>query len=425
MSAEGDDKEINPALLTEQTVSALGDSAGSLSMRERDNDENSTMSTISGVSMRPSPHSAKRGVERSVSDTEIQEAKKRGNMSLSIHFHQNEDKDQAAAEIYRWKGQLTGVFKGLSAKNTVARGRQGDHRLELELGGSENRGVEIKGWLNQQGYFQNVRWPRRVLFSHQQGQKELVVVEGLISTDNVGVITVFWTYFDTHDFAVDFYNNVYLGLLVDNADVSTLDSALIAKGHVRIDECSGMWVVGPTHRDYSLSTWPKNKTYLHQAALVGRAEMVGRLVRHYRCSVDIRCKDGGTALHLAAYYGHAHVISILLELDADQTITNKLGETALASARQAQHQYSKGRFKFPSVIGGNQPLNFLERDGWPHWEQVIQLLSRAKDVVGTSSDSQVKRVSVVGTAVLHDDDLENMSFRPTRRGRGQQEEMPL
>lgn len=56
---------------------------------------------------------------------------------------------------------------------------------------------------------------------------------------------------------------------------------------------------------------------------------------------------------------------------------------------------------------------------------MIQMLSKAKDVVGTSSDSQVKRVSVVGTAVLHDDDLENMSFRPTRRGRGQQEEMPL
>ena len=47
-------------------------------------------------------------------------------------------------------------------------------------------------------------------------------------------------------------------------------------------------------------------------------------MRHYGCDVNYLDKNGNTALHLAAYYGHADVVATLLGsgLISDLTIKN-------------------------------------------------------------------------------------------------------
>ena len=192
------------SLLTVQSLTALGAScarAGNvLSIRNREDEEHSTMSTVSGVSMRPSMHATQRGIERQITDEESQEAKKGGSVSLSINFTGNEEKDAAAVEICRWGELLKKELTGLAAGDAVAAGRQRDQRLQVELCGSEKRGVEIKGWLNQQGYFRNRKC--RVIFRHWQPEQiscgahvmdlvELVIIEGLMYNGEIGVITRF------------------------------------------------------------------------------------------------------------------------------------------------------------------------------------------------------------------------------------------
>jgi hypothetical protein len=103
-----------------------------------------------------------------------------------------------------------------------------------------------------------------------------------------------------------------------------------------------------------------------------------------------RIKDGGTALHEAAYYGHVDVVTTLLTLNADLTIKNKAGETALDSATTGQKAYEKATDKkafFPpehtswpgtalSKIPRNKVpiIDFSTRSGWPGWGEIIRLL---------------------------------------------------
>jgi ankyrin repeat protein len=57
---------------------------------------------------------------------------------------------------------------------------------------------------------------------------------------------------------------------------------------------------------------------------MGCAAIVERLICHYGCDLNARQKgDKGTALHVAAYYGHGDVVELLLKHGADRTATNK------------------------------------------------------------------------------------------------------
>jgi hypothetical protein len=105
-----------------------------------------------------------------------------------------------------------------------------------------------------------------------------------------------------------------------------------------------------------------------------------------------RIKDGGTALHEAAYYGHVDVVTTLLTLNADLTIKNKAGETALDAAKIGQKAYAKATDKeaffpkehpnWPGTALTNIPhsqvpiIDFSIRSRWPGWEDIILLLGR-------------------------------------------------
>jgi hypothetical protein len=296
----------------------------------------------------------------------------------------------------------------------------------------KQQSTDVKEWLTEHGYSWQER-QRRVLFKLRQG---LVVVEGHSAPDEVGVITNYRRNeagiiskdgykFDTREFVIDFYSMVYSALLLDlDADKDALDHALTRKGRVRFDAASRVWVIGPGSTEsvnYWLSTWPPENPFLMHAARLGRANIVKHLVIHYKCDVNYQTNCSGrregkqkgfqeqTALHQAAYYGHADVVATLLELNSDHTIKNKKWckqtdkwvkfETALDCAKAGQEAYEKATDKtafFPETADVDQlrekgyqkgvlgafytpgtRVDFTTRDGWPGWVEIIRMLESA------------------------------------------------
>ena len=275
----------------------------------------------------------------------------------------------------------------------------------------------MKEWLNQHGYsWEEQHRPHRVLFTLRRGQKEVVVVEGRSAPDEVGVITNYRRNeagiiskdgykFDTREFAIDFYSMVYSALLLDlDAEEHALDNALTRKGRVRF-EAADVWIIGT---GYSLSTWPPENPFLMHAARLGRANIVEHLVTHYGCDVNYQTNCSGkrkgkqkgfqeqTALHQAAYFGHADVVSTLLRLNSDHTIKNKKWckqtdkwvkfETALDCAKAGQEAYGKATDKTafcpscPLISGRKSKFDYVDlttRDGWPGWGIIIPRLEAA------------------------------------------------
>jgi ankyrin repeat protein len=55
-------------------------------------------------------------------------------------------------------------------------------------------------------------------------------------------------------------------------------------------------------------------------------------------NVNAKTNDGSTPLHGASRYGHESVIALLLEKDADPSITNDEGKTPLQLAQEKNKQ---------------------------------------------------------------------------------------
>ncbi|KAM7187951.1 Ankyrin repeat-containing domain protein [Rhypophila sp. PSN 637] len=70
------------------------------------------------------------------------------------------------------------------------------------------------------------------------------------------------------------------------------------------------------------------KTVLHLAAEYGHAHVVQTLLAR-RMDVNLRDDMGDTALHLAARHGHHSVIQVLVSSNATLDIRNSSGRTAL------------------------------------------------------------------------------------------------
>ena len=73
---------------------------------------------------------------------------------------------------------------------------------------------------------------------------------------------------------------------------------------------------------------------LMTAAAENRKEFIPILLK-YKAKVDLRCpEDGMTALHLAARWNSAEIVTLLLAAKADRRLRDKKGMTALAVARK-------------------------------------------------------------------------------------------
>ncbi len=74
--------------------------------------------------------------------------------------------------------------------------------------------------------------------------------------------------------------------------------------------------------------WAENgATALHKAALFGRADVMTVLLKHGEADVAARDEDGRTALHWAAQAGKAAVVTRLLKHGADAAAKDKAGQT--------------------------------------------------------------------------------------------------
>ena len=192
-------------------------------------------------------------------------------------------------------------------------------------------------------------------------------------------------------------------LLLDlNADNLALDEALTSQGRAQKDPASGVWVFGPGTTQYSLSTWPPHKPFLLAAAQQGRANFVDRLTRHYGCDVNYLDKDLNTALHLAAYQGHADVVATLLDsgLISDLTIKNKFDETALDSAKNGM----KGHKAPTSIALGYDRIDFTTRNGWPGWVEIICRLEEAEQQEKERIKREVQNAKLDEELASNDDD---------------------
>jgi hypothetical protein len=350
-------------------------------------------------------------VENPITEHDIRMAKKQGKMSLSIHLNGEEDTNDAKHEISWWGERIKESFEQLELGDVTEKGTE-DRRVQVELRGSENVGPEIKEWLKEHNYFREKKqqstdmkewlnqhgysWeekdrPHRVHFTLRRGEVEVVVVEGRSAQEKVGVITNYRRneagiiskdgyHFTTQGFAENFFGSVYCPMLADlGADALALDATLTEQGRARIDAASGFWVIGPGTMQYSLSTWPPGNPFLMAAAQHGRANFVERLMRHYGCDANYLDKAGNTALHLAAYNGHADVVATLLRLNSDPTIKNKFDETALDCAKTGQKTYAENKFKGPkSLAVKSSCIDFTTRNGWPGWGEIIRLLEAAR-----------------------------------------------
>src|SRR5215475_5913169 len=80
---------------------------------------------------------------------------------------------------------------------------------------------------------------------------------------------------------------------------------------------------------------------IFEAAAAGELERVERSIEREPASVRDYSADGWTPLHLAAFFGHARVIELLLAHDADVAAVsrNTNGNTPLHAALAGNHKF--------------------------------------------------------------------------------------
>jgi hypothetical protein len=216
--------------------------------------------------------------------------------------------------------------------------------------------------------------------------------------------------------SINFYNTTYGKLLMENADAESFKTACSRlvmrfkkyytnvnsterlKDHKNIlmrpndaQKCVSA-TIGP---GLPLSSWPPRMPFLHNAARLGCASIVDVLLDYYACSVNIRQgRDYGTALHVAAYYGHVDVVRTLLRHKADRKITNKYLETPLDSARKGKEMYDNPETReswypvirkaaiirgvnYPAVIFRFGTAETAATHPWTEegWDTIIELLT--------------------------------------------------
>jgi len=100
---------------------------------------------------------------------------------------------------------------------------------------------------------------------------------------------------------------------------------------------------------------------LFEAAAAGEIERVERLLAESPADVNAYSGDGWTPLHLAAFFGHAKIVELLLAQGADVTARSKNpnGNTPLHAALAANQKMAAGL-----LIGHGADLDAADAGGW-------------------------------------------------------------
>ncbi len=91
---------------------------------------------------------------------------------------------------------------------------------------------------------------------------------------------------------------------------------------------------------------------LAYAAFNGHAAIAGVLLKR-GAQIDAKTENGSTALLLAARYGHAETVDLLLKSKADPNVANQAGETALDWALKAGNTDIAERLRQAGGHSGN------------------------------------------------------------------------
>jgi hypothetical protein len=179
--------EDNVRTLTAGASRPLDDDAMSVASNATRASSDTTVSAFYG------PHSNMRKEQRGIKFDDIEDAKVKGTVSLAIHFKGENGRVQVMDEISTWGGRIKEEpqFEGIAMGDAIAKGRDGDRRMEVELQGSKKRARELKKWLKSKGYFGVSR--TRVIYTQDRQQQPVVVVEGQLASLNVevGIVTLF------------------------------------------------------------------------------------------------------------------------------------------------------------------------------------------------------------------------------------------
>ena len=100
------------------------------------------------------------------------------------------------------------------------------------------------------------------------------------------------------------------------------------------------------------------ETYpLHKAAEVGDLDSVNHFLTDHTVAVDMKTADDDeTALHFAAFYGRAAVVSALIAAEANVTVRDRHGETPLHYAADRGHAAAVSAL-IPTLIAAGADLN--------------------------------------------------------------------
>lgn len=109
------------------------------------------------------------------------------------------------------------------------------------------------------------------------------------------------------------------------------------------------------------------RTSLHEAAALNRAEIMGLLIER-GADVEARDENGATPLHLAATRQSHDAIDILLDAGASIDPTNRTGSTPLKNAKDAYSRQTcrllieRGADPFKAFDGPEEVLEFFKGD---------------------------------------------------------------
>jgi len=100
------------------------------------------------------------------------------------------------------------------------------------------------------------------------------------------------------------------------------------------------------------------QTLLHNLVVLGKKDDIETLLNSNMVDVDIRDINQTTPLINAAYYGHPHIVTLLLENKADVKLKNNAKRTALDYAKEQRANTAAG--KRPEYAG--MPTNYRITD---------------------------------------------------------------
>lgn len=126
-------------------------------------------------------------------------------------------------------------------------------------------------------------------------------------------------------------------------------------------------------------------TILMRAAKFGRLQCCMCLLQSFPDSVNIQNSSGFSALHYAAFNGHEEIVFLLVAADADPSLRNIYGETALDAAKKGRHLTLAKKMEESGLFPEHRRIGSIDSSN--HEEKYFQIIN---DFVHQQSHASTK-----------------------------------